>query len=121
MRHLRVPDVHHPGHHTLSRVHCERPRGVNAVLATSTVAPLLAGPSLRHALVTQLVLGEGAHLTGRDGEMLHVRTALDDVEGWLHRGYVRESSRHEMESWLATAAWSEGATLRACEGKYTWR
>lgn len=88
---------------------------MNAVLATSTVAPLLAGPSLCHALVTQLVLGEGAHLTGRDGEMLHVRTALDDVEGWLHRGYVRETSRHEMESWLATAAWSEGATLRRGE------
>lgn len=88
---------------------------MNAVLAVSTVAPLLAGPSLRHELVTQLVLGEGARLTGRDGDMLRVRTALDDVDGWVHRGYVRETSVHQMESWLATAAWSEGATVRRGE------
>jgi hypothetical protein len=84
---------------------------VSAVLATSSVVPLLAGPSLRHEQVTQLVLGEGARVVTREGEMLLVRTVLDNHDGWLHRGYVRETDTHTVDAWLATAAWSEGAVL----------
>jgi hypothetical protein len=84
---------------------------VSAVLATSSVVPLLSGPSLRHELVTQLVLGEGARIVSRDGDMLEVITILDDYAGWLHRGYVRETDEHTVDAWLSTAAWSEHAVL----------
>lgn len=104
--------VHHPRDHALPRLHRERFHRVNAVLATSSVVPVLAGPSLRQELLTQMVLGEGARVLAREGDMLHVRTALDAQEGWVHRGYVRETDQHTMESWLATAAWSEGAVVR---------
>jgi hypothetical protein len=60
-----------------------------------------------------MVLGEGARVLGREGDMLHVRTVLDGQAGWSHRGYLRETDHHTMESWLATAAWSEGAVVRA--------
>lgn len=95
----------------MPRLHGEGRQGVSAVLAISAVVPVLAGPSLRHELVTQLVLGEGARILDRDGEMLRVRTVLDDYEGWLHRGYVREADASTVDAWLATAAWSEGAVL----------
>ena len=84
---------------------------MSAVLATSTIVPLLSGPSLRHELVTQLVLGEGARIVAREGDMYQVRTMLDDYEGWLHRGYVRETDQGAVDAWLSTAAWSEGAVL----------
>lgn len=84
---------------------------MTAVLATASVVPLLAEPSLRAEQVTQLVLGEGATVTAREGDMLQVMTALDSYPGWLHRGYVREVDVGTLERWLSTAAWSEGALL----------
>lgn len=100
----------------MPRVHGEGRQGVSAVLATSTVVPLLAGPSLRQELVTQLVLGEGARIVARDGDMLQVRTVLDDQDGWLHRGYVRETEASAVDAWLSTAGWSEGAVLARAGG-----
>lgn len=86
---------------------------MTAVLATVSVVPLLAAPSLRAEQVSQLVLGEGASVTGRDGNMLEVTTALDSQRGWLHRGYVQEVDGGTLDRWLSTAAWSEGALLEA--------
>jgi cell wall-associated NlpC family hydrolase len=59
-----------------------------------------------------MVLGEGARVLAREGDMLHVRTVLDDQDGWLHRGYVHETERSAVDAWLSTAAWSEGAVVR---------
>lgn len=86
---------------------------MTAVLATASVVPLLASATLRAEQVSQLVLGEGATVTGRDGDMLEVLTALDSQPGWLHRGYVQEVEVGTLERWLSTAAWSEGALLEA--------
>jgi hypothetical protein len=84
---------------------------VTTVLATASVVPLLAGPSLRAGQVSQLVLGEAAVVTREDGEFLLVRTLLDDETGWIHRGYVYAVDALHRDHWLANAAWSEGAVL----------
>lgn len=84
---------------------------MSAVIAGVRVAPLLAAPALNSEQVTQLVLGEAARMVERDHDMIKVRTLLDDYEGWLHRGYVQETSVGSAEMWLVNAAWSEGATL----------
>ncbi len=84
---------------------------VNALLVTASVAPLLAAPSLRAEMVSQLVLGEGAEVDDTQGDMLHVRSLLDGYSGWIAAGYGVRLSRGEADGWLAGAAWSEGAVL----------
>lgn len=84
---------------------------MSALLARIAVVPVLASPSLAAEQVTQLVLGEGAEVIATEGSMLRVRTLLDQYEGWVHQGYVRRCDRGEVEAWLATAAWSEGALV----------
>lgn len=91
---------------------------MTAVLTAVPVAPLLAAPSLRAEQVTQLVLGEGASVVGREGDHLEVVTALDSYRGWVHRGYLREVPPGEMERWLSTAGWSEGAVVEAGGVRY---
>lgn len=81
------------------------------VLAAVAAAPVLAEPSVRAEQVTQLVLGEGGAVLERRDPYLRVRTTLDGVEGWMHRGYLLEVDRNRHDAWLATAGWSEGALL----------
>ncbi len=117
VRHVRVSCLHDSRRHTLPGVCCERPPGVNSgVLVTSAVAPLLAAPSLASEQLSQLVLGEGATVLERRDAYYRVHTLLDDYEGWLHRGYVRVTDLNEVEGWLATAAWSEGALIEGSAG-----
>jgi hypothetical protein len=85
---------------------------MKGLLVTATVAPLLAVPSLQGEQVSQLVLGEGAEVTGIQGDMLHVRTLLDGYVGWIAAGYVEQLPIGEVEAWLANAFWSEGALLQ---------
>ncbi len=81
------------------------------LLGTSMVTPVLAAPGLRSEQVTQLLLGEGAELLERQDPFLKIRTSLDRVEGWVHRGYVQAMDRNRHDGWLATAAWSGGGTV----------
>lgn len=92
---------------------------MNAILVRAAVAPLLGSPTLRGETVTQMVLGEGATLLETQGRMWRVRTALDQYEGWLHQGYAHQVTAAAMESWLADAAWSEGALLEDDAGLAT--
>jgi hypothetical protein len=84
---------------------------VTAVLATAAIAPVHATASLRSEQVTQLVLGEGARVDIQEGEHLRITTLLDGCVGWVHQGYLRQTDVHTVDSWLATAAWSEGAEV----------
>ncbi len=84
---------------------------MTAVLTAVPVAPLLAAPSLRAEQLSQLVLGEGASVVAREGEHLEVVTALDSYRGWVHQGYVRQVPPGDLDRWLSTAGWSEGAVL----------
>ena len=61
---------------------------VNGALVTATVAPLLAAASLQSEQVSQLVLGEGAEVIEANGDMLRVRTLLDNYSGWIAAGYT---------------------------------
>jgi hypothetical protein len=98
-------------------VRCGERARMTAVLVTASVAPLLASPSLRSEQLTQLVLGEGAAVLETQGDMLRVRTLLDQYEGWLATGYTTRQPIGEVEAWLATAAWSGGALLCDAEGQ----
>lgn len=89
---------------------------MSGLLVTATVAPLLAVPSLQGEQVSQLVLGEGAEVLDVEGDMLRVRTLLDQYPGWIAAGYVERLPLAEVEAWLAGAAWSEGALLRDTSG-----
>jgi hypothetical protein len=89
---------------------------MNGLLVTAAVAPLLATPSLRSEQVSQLVMGEGAEVLDSHYDMLHVRTLLDNYEGWIAEGYVVPLPLAEVETWLAGAGWSEGALLNSCGG-----
>ncbi len=84
---------------------------MNGAIVTTSVVPLLSAPQLSSAQLTQLVIGEGAEVIETSGAMLRVRTCLDAYEGWLHRGYVTVVPMGEVEAWLVSAAWSEGALI----------
>jgi gamma-D-glutamyl-L-lysine dipeptidyl-peptidase len=89
---------------------------MTGILVTASVAPLLAAASLRSEQLSQLVLGEGAEVLEIAGDMLRVRTLLDQYEGWLAAGYATVLPIGEVESWLASAAWSAGALLQDRSG-----
>lgn len=117
VRHVRVPGVHDSGCHSLPRLCRKGTHSVSSgVLVTSAVAPLLGNASLAAEQVSQLVLGEGAVVLEQRDQYVRVRTLLDDYEGWLHRGYTRTADLNEVEGWLATAAWSEGALIEGSAG-----
>jgi hypothetical protein len=84
----------------------------NAVAVTSALAPVMAEPSVRAEQVTQLLMGETADVTGRQGEWLSIRRHLDGYQGWMNAGYTRELGSAEASSWRGAAgALSDGAQL----------
>ena len=85
---------------------------MTSVIGAAAVAPLVASASVRAEQVSQLLLGETAALLEHAAEWLRVRCDADGYEGWVHRGYVRETEEAETARWRAAAAgWSEGARL----------
>ena len=83
------------------------------VIARAPLAPLCAQPSLRSEQVSQLVLGEAAELLESSGDWRRVRASSDGYQGWIHRGYLAEVERSELDFWRRDASgWSLGATLR---------
>lgn len=84
-----------------------------AAITRSTIAPLLAEPTVRAEQVSQLVLGETADVLRADGEWRRLRTRIDGYEGWIHAGYILEVADGEAEKWQGEAAgWSLGAAVR---------
>lgn len=84
----------------------------SAVAVVSALAPVMAEASVRAEQVTQLVMGETAEVTGRQGEWLAVRRHLDGYEGWMNAGYARELEPEATSAWrYAAAALSDGAQL----------
>jgi len=90
---------------------------VKAVIARSSVAPLFREPSLRTEQVSQLVLGETGAVLAAEENWLRIRTATDDYEGWVHRGYVVECGVDEASRWHDEAdGWSTGAGIETDAG-----
>jgi len=86
---------------------------MTSLISHAAVAPVLAQASVRAEQVTQLVYGETAQVTGRDGDWFRVSTYLDDYEGWIHSGYVLPVDDSAAEEWRSSAnGWSEGAMVR---------
>ncbi|HET7602298.1 MAG TPA: C40 family peptidase [Gemmatimonadales bacterium] len=84
----------------------------DAVVVISALAPVMAEPSVRAEQVTQMLMGETAGVTGRQGEWLAIRREIDGYTGWLNSGYARELPAAEAASWReAAGALSDGAQL----------
>lgn len=88
---------------------------MSAVLASASVVPVLAEPSLRSEQVTQLLLGEGAVVQEERDQMLRIRTSFDGYQGWVHSGYVHRVDHNRHDGWLQTAAWSSEAEVSVDE------
>jgi cell wall-associated NlpC family hydrolase len=84
----------------------------SAVAVVAALAPVMAEASVRAEQVTQMLMGETAEVTGRQGEWLAIRRQLDGYEGWVNVGYVRELKPAEAAAWRdAATALSDGAQL----------
>jgi gamma-D-glutamyl-L-lysine dipeptidyl-peptidase len=85
---------------------------MTAVVATSAVVPLMAEPSPRAELVSQLLMGETGSAVEEREAWLRVRRDLDGYGGWVHRGYVRVVGDDVAAEWRERADHrSDGAEL----------
>jgi cell wall-associated NlpC family hydrolase len=86
---------------------------MSAVIARAAIAPVLAEPRVRAEQVTQLVLGETAAVSDRNGDWRRICTHLDGYDGWVNAGYVSEVDDSVADEWRSRAGgWSQGATVR---------
>jgi hypothetical protein len=84
----------------------------NAIAVISALAPVMAEPSVRAEQVTQMLMGETADVTSRQGEWLAIRRHLDGYEGWMNEGYARELDPAQASTWRDGAdALSDGSQL----------
>ncbi len=91
---------------------------MRAVVAEAAVAPLFREASLRTEQVTQLVLGETAEVLETVGTWHRIRTHVDHYEGWVHDGYVLETSAEGAARWRDRAdGWSAGAEVETEIGR----
>lgn len=74
------------------------------VVARVPLVPVQAEPSLRAEMVTELVAGELADVTGREEEWLAVETRFDRYTGFVHQGYVAPVEGADVALW-EDAAW----------------
>lgn len=64
------------------------------------VSPVRASASDRAEIVTQLLFGEVVEVIGNDQQWLHIRTYLDNYEGWIDGKQVCSLSQKEVTRWL---------------------
>lgn len=69
----------------------------------STIAPLMAQPSVSSGQVSQLLRGHDADIVATEGKWLRLRGS-DGYEGWCHEGYVTVS--HSLGHPPLASAWS---------------
>ena len=85
---------------------------MSSVIARVAIAPVLAQPTLKAEQVTQLVLGETATLLESAGEWRRVAADYDRYEGWVHAGYLLETTAAAAKAWRDdTDGWSNGAVV----------
>jgi hypothetical protein len=88
-------------------------------LVRAAVAPLVAGPEVSAAIVSQAVLGQRLAPLRTFGRWLQCRSE-DGYIGWVHRGYLCPVSEVEATEWEVGSggelAVSLGATLLDSEG-----
>src|ERR1041385_7672316 len=81
----------------------------HAVIASASIAPLQAEPTLRSEQTSQLIFGRVADVLTSQGDWRQVKLRLDQYVGWVHLGYVREVETEEADAWeKAAIGWSEG-------------
>ena len=90
---------------------------MSAAIGRAALTPVLEHPDPRAAMASQLVSGETAKVTEEAGAWRHLVLTVGGTSGWVHAGYLVESSDGEAEAWLNRAAWSSGALIQ--EGTVT--
>lgn len=67
-------------------------------IVTAAAAPMLAGPLVSEANVSQVLMGHRLLVLREMGRWLHCRSA-EGYLGWVHRGYVRRVDESEVREW----------------------
>lgn len=84
-------------------------------IVTSAAAPMLSGPLVSDANVSQVLMGHRLLVLRHVGRWLHCRST-DGYIGWVHRGYVRQVDESEAREWElgagGEACFSLGAQVR---------
>jgi cell wall-associated NlpC family hydrolase len=85
---------------------------MSEIVVTAAIAPMMADPSPRAELVSQMVMGYTGRVEEERDTWLRVTAESDGYPGWIHRGYVRLLSSEEAASWRERANFlSDGAML----------
>jgi len=91
--------------------------GPEAAVVTAAVAPLLGGPQVATAQVSEALHGETLAILEQQGDWLRVR-APDDYIAWVHVGYVATGPADWAIDWEQRAtARSLGADIQTPEGR----
>jgi len=89
-------------------------------IVTAAAAPMLAGPLVSEANVSQVLLGHRLLVLREHGRWLHCRSE-DGYLGWVHCGYVRRVAETGAREWElgagGEACLSLGAQLRDASGE----
>jgi hypothetical protein len=89
----------------------------DAAVVTAAVAPLLGGPQVATAQVSEVLHGETLAILERQDAWLRVR-APDDYIAWVHAGYVATGPADWAIDWEQRAtARSLGADIQTVEGR----
>jgi gamma-D-glutamyl-L-lysine dipeptidyl-peptidase len=98
----------------------ERNGAQRHALVTAAIAPMLAGPLISEAHLSQTVLGQRLLVLRERGRWLQCRSG-DGYIGWIHRGYVRLVDEAKARGWEIAASGepliSLGAELRDAAGE----
>lgn len=85
---------------------------MTAAIGRASLAPVLEHPDPRAAVASQLVTGETARITEEAGAWRHLVLTEGGASGWVHAGYLLETSDGEADAWHNRAAWSSGALIQ---------
>ncbi|MDZ4673949.1 MAG: C40 family peptidase [Gemmatimonadota bacterium] len=85
---------------------------MTAAIGRAAIAPVLEGPDPRSALASQLLAGEAAQVTEELGAWRHLVLTGGTASGWVHSGYLVETSEGEARAWQSRAAWSSGVLIQ---------
>lgn len=85
---------------------------MTAAIGRAALAPVLEAPDPRATQASQLVAGELAQVTEEVGAWRHLVLTGGAASGWVHSGYLVETSEGEGRAWQSRAAWSSGVLVQ---------
>jgi cell wall-associated NlpC family hydrolase len=88
------------------------------LIVGAAVAPLNAEPRAGSEQVSQTLAGHRLTVLEARAPWLRVRSAADDYEGWVHRGYVLAAAAPDVARRFTRVRTSLGCVAREADGRY---